>query len=34
MRERVVTYGGTLQVGPAAGGGFVVAARFPLEDVG
>jgi len=33
MRERVVTYGGTLQAGPAAGGGFLVAARFPLEDV-
>ena len=33
MRERVVTYGGTLRVGPAAGGGFLVAASFPLENV-
>ena len=33
MRERVVTYGGTLKVGPAAGGGFLVSASFPLKDV-
>jgi signal transduction histidine kinase len=32
MRERVVTYGGTLETGPAAGGGFTVAARFPIVD--
>jgi signal transduction histidine kinase len=33
MRERVVTYGGTLTAGPASGGGFRVAASFPLQDV-
>jgi signal transduction histidine kinase len=33
MRERVVTYGGTLHAGPQASGGFAVLAHFPLEDV-
>jgi signal transduction histidine kinase len=31
MRERVGMFGGDLVVGPAGGGGFAVAARFPLE---
>src|SRR5207247_7488913 len=31
MRERVALFGGELDAGPAAGGGFVVRARFPLE---
>jgi signal transduction histidine kinase len=31
MRERVSLYGGDLRVGPRTGGGFEVAARFPLE---
>lgn len=30
MRERVAMFGGSLAVGPAPAGGFVVAARFPL----
>ncbi|WP_110180611.1 sensor histidine kinase [Nocardioides solisilvae] len=30
MRERVAAHGGTLEVGPAAGGGFGVRARIPL----
>lgn len=29
MRERVAAHGGTLVVGPAAGGGFAVCARIP-----
>jgi signal transduction histidine kinase len=29
MRERVAVYGGTLEVGPRAGGGFRVAAQIP-----
>ena len=33
MRERAALYGGTLQAGPADGGGFRVAAVLPLEDV-
>jgi signal transduction histidine kinase len=31
MRERAHALGGTLRVGPGAAGGFVVAARLPLE---
>jgi signal transduction histidine kinase len=30
MRERVATFGGSLDAGPLVGGGFGVAARFPL----
>jgi signal transduction histidine kinase len=30
MRERVALYGGVLEVGPRADGGFCVSARFPL----
>ena len=30
MRERVATFGGSLDAGPAPQGGFAVAARFPL----
>jgi len=30
MRERVVVFGGSLDAGPAPGGGFAVAASFPL----
>jgi len=31
MRERVVLYGGQLEVGPLPGGGFRVRACLPLE---
>jgi signal transduction histidine kinase len=30
MRERVALFGGELEAGPKAGGGFVVRCRFPL----
>jgi len=32
MRERVGVYGGSLQAGPAQGGGFRVVARLPYGD--
>ncbi|WP_336208772.1 sensor histidine kinase [Nonomuraea sp. LPB2021202275-12-8] len=32
IRERVALYGGILTIGPKAGGGFEVRARFPLKD--
>jgi signal transduction histidine kinase len=32
IRERVALYGGILTIGPKAGGGFKVRARFPLKD--
>jgi signal transduction histidine kinase len=34
MRERAAVYGGTLDAGPADGGGFRVAAVLPLGDAG
>ena len=33
MRERVLLLGGTLDAGPAPGGGFVVRARLPVDGV-
>ena len=32
MRERVAVYGGTLEVGPGAGGGFRVDATIPFDE--
>ena len=32
MRERILLYGGELESGPRAGGGFVVRARLPLGE--
>ena len=31
MRERAAVYGGSLDAGPGAGGGFRVAARLPYD---
>jgi signal transduction histidine kinase len=34
MRERAAAAGGTIEIGPRPGGGFRVAARFPLDSDG
>jgi signal transduction histidine kinase len=32
LRERIALYGGVLDAGPRSGGGWIVRARFPVDD--